>query len=32
MPKNIHAVTENGFLIKIIMFIWAYTFDKVFKM
>jgi hypothetical protein len=30
-PKKIHAVTENGFLIKLIMFIWAYTFDKLYK-
>jgi len=30
MPKKIHAVTENGFLIKLIMFIWAYTFDKLY--
>jgi hypothetical protein len=32
MPKKIHAVTEKGFLIKLIMFIWAYTFDKLYKM
>jgi hypothetical protein len=31
LPKKIHAVTEIGFLIKIIMFIWAYTFDKLYK-
>lgn len=31
MPKKIHAVTEIGFLIKLIMFIWAYTFDKLYK-
>lgn len=31
MPKKIHAVTENGFLIKLIMFIWAYTFEKLYK-
>jgi hypothetical protein len=31
MPKKIHAVTQNGFLIKLIMFIWAYTFDKLYK-
>jgi hypothetical protein len=30
MPKKIHAVTENGFLIKLIAFIWAYTFDKLY--
>jgi hypothetical protein len=29
-PKTIHAVTANGFLIKIIAFIWAYTFDKLY--
>ena len=29
-PKKIHAVTANGFLIKIIAFIWAYTFDKLY--
>jgi hypothetical protein len=28
MPKSIHAVTYEGFLIKLIAFIWAYTFDK----
>jgi hypothetical protein len=28
MPKSVHAVTYEGFLIKIIDFIWAYTFDK----
>ena len=32
MPKKIHAVTETGFLIKLVMFIWAYTFDKLYKM
>ena len=32
MPKKIHAVTQTGFLIKLIMFIWAYTFDKLYKM
>lgn len=31
MPKKIHAVTETGFLIKLIIFIWAYTFDKLYK-
>jgi hypothetical protein len=31
MPKKIHAVTQAGFLIKLIMFIWAYTFDKLYK-
>ena len=29
-PKTIHAVTCNGFLIKLIAFIWAYTFDKLY--
>jgi hypothetical protein len=24
MPKSIHAVTAEGFLIKLIAFIWAY--------
>jgi hypothetical protein len=28
MPKAIHAVTPHGFIIKIIAFIWAYTFNK----
>jgi len=28
MPKKIHAVTDTGFLIKLIAFIWVYTFDK----
>jgi IS5 family transposase len=32
LPKKIHAVTKSGFLIKLIMFIWAYTFDKLYKM
>jgi hypothetical protein len=32
MPKNIHAVTETGFLIKLIAFIWAYTFDKLYDL
>jgi hypothetical protein len=32
LPKKIHAVTETGFLIKLIMFIWAYTFDKLYKL
>jgi len=32
MPKKIHAVTDNGFLIKLIMFIWAYTFDKLYNL
>jgi len=29
-PKTIHAVTANGFLIKLMAFIWAYTFDKLY--
>jgi hypothetical protein len=28
MPESVHAVTAEGFLIKIIAFIWAYTFDS----
>jgi hypothetical protein len=32
LSKKIHAVTETGFLIKLIMFIWAYTFDKLYNM
>jgi len=32
LPKNIHAVTEIGFLIKLIAFIWAYTFDKIYEL
>jgi hypothetical protein len=32
LPKKIHAVTKAGFLIKLIMFIWAYTFDKLYKL
>jgi hypothetical protein len=31
MPESIHAVTAEGFLIKIIAFIWAYTFDSLCK-
>ncbi|MDR1372876.1 MAG: hypothetical protein LBJ17_07155 [Dysgonamonadaceae bacterium] len=31
LPKTIHAVTENGFLIKLIAFIWGYTFDKLYN-
>jgi hypothetical protein len=31
MPKKIHAVTDEGFLIKIIAFIWAYTWDKLYN-
>ena len=29
-PKTIHAVTAKGFLIKLMAFIWAYTFDKLY--
>jgi hypothetical protein len=32
MPKKIHAVTQIGFLIKLIAFIWAYTFDKIYTL
>ena len=32
MPKKIHAVTDSGFLIKLIAFIWGYTFDKLYKL
>jgi hypothetical protein len=32
LPKKIHAVTKSGVLIKLIMFIWAYTFDKLYKL
>ena len=28
-PKTIHAVTDNGFLIKLIAFIFGYTIDKI---
>jgi hypothetical protein len=31
LPKKIHAVAISGFLIKLIMFFWAYTFDKLYK-
>jgi hypothetical protein len=31
LPEKIHAVSKSGFLIKLIMFIWAYTFDKLYK-
>ncbi|GHV54948.1 hypothetical protein FACS1894181_18730 [Bacteroidia bacterium] len=31
LPKKIHAATENGFLIKLIAFIWAYAFDKIYN-
>ena len=31
MPKKIHAVTDTGFLIKLIAFIWGYTFDKLYN-
>jgi hypothetical protein len=29
LPKTIHAVTEKGFLIKLIAFIWGYTLDRI---
>ena len=32
MPKKIHAVTKTGFLIKLIAFIWSYTFDKLYHL
>jgi hypothetical protein len=32
MHKSIHAVTNEGFLIKLIAFIWAYTFDKLYNL
>jgi hypothetical protein len=32
LPKKIHAVTQSGFLIKLIMFIWTYTFDKLYNL
>jgi hypothetical protein len=32
MPKSIHAVTAEGFLIKLIAFIWAYTFNNLHKL
>ncbi|KAA6340442.1 hypothetical protein EZS27_011690 [termite gut metagenome] len=32
MPKTIHAVTQNGFLIKPIAFIWGYTLDRILKL
>jgi hypothetical protein len=32
LPKKIHAVSQTGFLIKLIMFIWAYTFDKLYNL
>jgi hypothetical protein len=31
LPKKIHAVTEKEFLIKLIAFIWGYTFDKFYN-
>ncbi|MDR1372021.1 MAG: IS982 family transposase, partial [Dysgonamonadaceae bacterium] len=31
LPKTIHAVTENGFIIKLTAFIWGYTFDKLYN-
>lgn len=32
MPKKIHAVTDKGFIIKLIAFIWGYTLDKLYKL
>jgi hypothetical protein len=32
MPKSIHAVTEEGFIIKLIAFIWAFTFNSLHKL
>ncbi|KAA6318177.1 hypothetical protein EZS27_031780, partial [termite gut metagenome] len=29
LPKTIHAVTERGFLSKLIAFIWGYTLDRI---
>jgi hypothetical protein len=31
-PKAIHAVTKEGFIIKLIAFIWAYTFNNFHKL
>ena len=31
MPKRIHAVTDTGFLIKLVAFIWGYTFNKLYN-
>jgi hypothetical protein len=31
MPKSIHAVTCEGFIIKLIAFIWAYTLNNLHK-
>jgi hypothetical protein len=28
-PKKIHAVTEEGFILKIVLFLLAYTFNQV---
>ncbi len=27
-PKRIHATSINGFLLKLKLFIWSFTFDK----
>jgi hypothetical protein len=32
IPKSVHAVTAEGFSIKIIAFIWAYTFSKLYNL
>ncbi|MEM6378376.1 MAG: IS982 family transposase, partial [Bacteroidota bacterium] len=28
-PRKVHAVTPQGFLLKIVLFICAYTFDAI---
>jgi hypothetical protein len=30
LPKWIHAVTLKGFLLKVCLFVFAYTLDKAF--
>jgi len=32
VPKKIHTVTENGFVVKLIAFIWAYMFEKIYEL
>ena len=27
-PRHIHAVTPQGFILKVVLFIFAYTFDR----
>ena len=29
-PRNIHAVTDKGLLLKVVLFIVAYTFEKLY--